>query len=68
VAVPTDVTDPGSVKEIVTATVEAFGLPDVLVNNAGIAVFADPLKLPDEDWQRGATLVVDGGRSVLYQE
>jgi NAD(P)-dependent dehydrogenase (short-subunit alcohol dehydrogenase family) len=34
------------------AVVDELGPPDVLVNNAGIAVFDDPLELSDADWDR----------------
>jgi NAD(P)-dependent dehydrogenase (short-subunit alcohol dehydrogenase family) len=47
-----DVTDVASIRRMVDATVERFGSPDVLVNNAGINVFNDPLKLSDDEWQR----------------
>lgn len=36
VAVPTDVTDPRSVKALFARTKEAFGRVDVLFNNAGV--------------------------------
>ncbi|HEX7813509.1 SDR family oxidoreductase [Dyella sp.] len=47
-----DVTDVDAVRRMVDATLERFGPPDVLVNNAGINVFNDPLKLTDEEWHR----------------
>jgi NAD(P)-dependent dehydrogenase (short-subunit alcohol dehydrogenase family) len=51
--VPTDVTDPFSVRELFEATVRAFGRVDVLFNNAGSG--APPVPLEDlsvEDWRR----------------
>src|SRR5207253_7742251 len=44
VAVPTDVTDPSAVQNLVDRTVEAFGTVDVLVNNAGAAPFMSTLE------------------------
>jgi NAD(P)-dependent dehydrogenase (short-subunit alcohol dehydrogenase family) len=52
-AVPTDVTDPESVRELFEAAVRAFGPVDVLFNNAGSG--APPVSLEDltiEDWRR----------------
>jgi len=58
--VPADVTRPDTLTAMV-ATVEAqFGPPDVLVNNAGIAVFGDPLELTDDDWRRCLGVDLDG--------
>jgi NAD(P)-dependent dehydrogenase (short-subunit alcohol dehydrogenase family) len=51
--VPTDVSDPGSVKALFAKTKEAFGRVDVLFNNAGIGAPAVPLEeLPFETWQK----------------
>jgi len=51
-AVPTDVTDPASVRALFAKTVEAFGRLDLLFNNAGIGAPAIPLEeLTFEQWQ-----------------
>jgi len=60
VAIQTDVSDQGSVNRMMAAAVDHFGPPDVLVNNAGIAVFDDPLHLSDEDWRRCFAVDLDG--------
>jgi NAD(P)-dependent dehydrogenase (short-subunit alcohol dehydrogenase family) len=63
-AVQTDVTQPASEPTSVRAAVEAaqraFGPVDVLVNNAGINVFADPLTMTDDDWRRCFAVDLDG--------
>ena len=43
-AVPTDVSDPDSVKTLFDATVQAFGRVDVLFNNAGVGAPGIPLE------------------------
>lgn len=43
-AVPTDVSDPDSVKALFEATVRAFGRVDVLFNNAGVSAPGIPLE------------------------
>ncbi|MFX1671280.1 SDR family oxidoreductase [Paraburkholderia sp. A2WS-5] len=59
-AVPTDVTQATSVQAAVAAAGRAFGPVDVLVNNAGINVFADPLTMTDDDWRRCFAVDLDG--------
>ncbi len=60
IGVPSDVTQPDSLARMVEVTRDQFGPPTVLVNNAGIAVFDDPLKLSDEDWRRCFGVDLDG--------
>jgi NAD(P)-dependent dehydrogenase (short-subunit alcohol dehydrogenase family) len=51
--IPTDVSDPQSIKSLFAKTREAFGRLDVLFNNAGIGAPAVPLEdLPYETWQK----------------
>jgi NAD(P)-dependent dehydrogenase (short-subunit alcohol dehydrogenase family) len=60
VAIQTDVGDPASVEHMVEAAIAQFGLPDVLVNNAGINVFHDPLQMPAGEWERCFRVDLDG--------
>lgn len=57
IAVATDVTVPEDVGNMVAKTVEAFGRVDVLVNNAGGAMFVKPPeKLRPEEWNAAIAL------------
>ena len=64
-----DVSDPLQVEAIVARTLAHFGRVDVLVNNAGVNVFADPLALTSEEWRRCFAVDLDGAwnlaRAVL---
>ena len=59
-AVQTDVTQSASVQHAVSEAEQAFGALDVLVNNAGINVFCDPLTMTDDDWRRCFAVDLDG--------
>jgi NAD(P)-dependent dehydrogenase (short-subunit alcohol dehydrogenase family) len=61
--VPTDVTDPASVKALFEATVKAFGRVDLLFNNAGMGLGSVPLEdIAIEDWKR----VVDTNLNGMF--
>ena len=51
-AVPTDVTDPDAAAGLVARTVEHFETVDVLVNNAGLGLYAPITEGEPEDWRR----------------
>jgi len=59
-AVHTDVTQSASAQHAVSEAERAFGALDVLVNNAGINVFCDPLTMTDDDWRRCFAVDLDG--------
>jgi NAD(P)-dependent dehydrogenase (short-subunit alcohol dehydrogenase family) len=59
--VPTDVSDPASVKGLFAKTREAFGRCDVLFNNAGIGAPATPIEdLPYETWKKVVDINLTG--------
>jgi len=61
--VPTDVSDPQSIKALFAETKEAFGRLDLLFNNAGIGAPAVPLEdLPFETWKK----VVDTNLTGMF--
>lgn len=47
-----DITDADAIARAVAAATDEIGRPNALVNNAGVNVFFEPLKLSDADWQR----------------
>jgi NAD(P)-dependent dehydrogenase (short-subunit alcohol dehydrogenase family) len=59
-AVPTDVTDPGSVEALFEATRERFGRVDLLFNNAGLGASAPVAELAYEDFKRVVDTNVSG--------
>lgn len=58
--VHTDVSDEASVAAMYGQVKATFGPANVLVNNAGIAVFKEPLDCTREDWQRCMSVDLDG--------
>ncbi|NOZ31783.1 MAG: SDR family oxidoreductase [Alphaproteobacteria bacterium] len=55
-----DVSDPASVNAMVAKASRSVGPPDVLVNNAGIAVFRDPLETTAADWKKCFSVDLEG--------
>ena len=51
-AVPTDVTDEDSVRDLARAAIERFGRIDVWVNNAAVTLFGRFEETPPLDWRR----------------
>jgi len=62
--VQADVANPDEVARMVEQTVAHFGKLDVVVNNAGMNVFADPLQMTAEQWQRCFAVDLDGAWNV----
>ena len=58
--IETDVTDQASVDDAIAMVRERFGRIDVLVNNAGINVFHEPLQTSDAEWQRCMAVDLEG--------
>ncbi|WEK50745.1 MAG: SDR family oxidoreductase [Candidatus Kaistia colombiensis] len=54
-----------SVEAAVAEVIERYGRVDVLVNNAGINVFADPLELEDEEWRRCMAVNLEGAWHMI---
>mgnify|MGYP000436381699 CR=1 FL=1 len=58
--VQTDISDMDSVSRLVNETHNVFGPVDVLVNNAGIAVFRPPLETTDAEWDHCLSVDLKG--------
>ena len=58
--VETNVAEFSSVDNMVSQTLDVYGIPDVLINNAGINVFGEPLNMPDSEWKRAFSVDLDG--------
>jgi NAD(P)-dependent dehydrogenase (short-subunit alcohol dehydrogenase family) len=69
IAIPTDVTHPDSVAELVRRVLQERARIDILVANAGINVFSEPLAVTMEQWKRCFSVDLDGvwnsARAVL---
>ena len=58
--VETNVASFETVNQMVDKTSIEFGSPDILINNAGINVFGEPLNMPDSEWKRAFSVDLDG--------
>jgi NAD(P)-dependent dehydrogenase (short-subunit alcohol dehydrogenase family) len=63
-AVPLDVTDRASVDRAFARAAEAFGAPDIVVNNAGIARTRPSLELEEREWREVLDTNLDGAWRV----
>ncbi|TDE37340.1 SDR family oxidoreductase [Actinomadura sp. 6K520] len=55
-----DVADADAMERFADYVRDSFGVPDVVVNNAGIAMAGSLLDTPEEDWARIRAINVDG--------
>ena len=60
-----DVADPAAMEALVARAVERFGHIDIVINNAGINVFADPLAMTPAQWQRCFAVDLEGAWNVI---
>ena len=59
-SVSVDVTDAGAGREVVDATLLAFGGIDLVVNNAGLSISKPLLETTEEDWDRQHDVMAKG--------
>ena len=55
-----DVADQQAMDAVVAQAVARFGRLDIVVNNAGVDVFTDPLKMTQEQWKRCFSIDLEG--------
>lgn len=55
-----DVADADAMERFAEHVRDSFGVPDVVINNAGIAMAGSLLDTPEEDWARIRAINVDG--------
>ena len=60
IAIPSDVTDESSMKNLVDQVVEKYGKVDILVNAMGMNIKHDAFEYPMEDWQKLFKVNVEG--------
>lgn len=69
VFVPADIADEAAVRAMAAHGAERFGTINVLINNAGMNVFTEPLEMTTAQWQRCFAVDLDGAmhcsRAVL---
>lgn len=63
--VAADVANQAAVDAMVAQAMDRFGRVDIVVNNAGVNVFTDPLRTTQEEWQRCFAVDLDGAWNVI---
>jgi NAD(P)-dependent dehydrogenase (short-subunit alcohol dehydrogenase family) len=58
--VQADVADRADMETLVARALERYGKLDILINNAGMNVFSEPLALSEEDWKRCFAVDLEG--------
>jgi NAD(P)-dependent dehydrogenase (short-subunit alcohol dehydrogenase family) len=59
-----DVSDKAAMQALARQAVERFGRIDIVVNNAGMNMFTDPLEMTDDQWQRCFAVDLEGAWNV----
>ncbi|MYN05822.1 SDR family oxidoreductase [Pseudoduganella aquatica] len=59
-----DIADKAAVQALAEQAVARFGRIDIVVNNAGVNMFTDPLEMTDEQWHRCFAVDLDGAWNV----
>jgi NAD(P)-dependent dehydrogenase (short-subunit alcohol dehydrogenase family) len=67
IAVPMDVNERASVAEAIAAAGRSAGVPDIVVNNAGIAQGKPSIELTEEDWRQVMNTNLDGAWRVAQE-
>lgn len=66
-AIPMDVNDRASVEGAIAQAGKSVGAPDIVVNNAGIALAKPSLELTEEDWRGVLNTNLDGAWRVAQE-
>jgi NAD(P)-dependent dehydrogenase (short-subunit alcohol dehydrogenase family) len=64
--IPTDITQMDAVQQLMAQVTERFGCIDVLVNNAGINVFRNPLTMGPDDWRLCLAVDLEGAWNCCH--
>jgi len=63
--VQADVADALAMQALTDKAIERFGRVDILINNAGVDVFADPLQMTPEQWRRCLSIDLEGAWNAI---
>ena len=64
-AIVCDVSDTGDIAKMVSATVDAFGAIDILVNNVAISDNKDIFEITEEEWRKTIDVTLSTPRFTL---